>query len=524
MPYASPFQGTTAQHGRREGGHSSLSGNHPADASSAYFHNASGERISTDVYMYNAIKRAHPDVHVIDSNAFNANIPTYVFATGDGSVEVLDSGINIQESAFEDLTKEQKHAFATSINHIEYIPPVRRLDGGNGILGIDVVFGKFLVRWGGMEFLIYISDGRDGTAPYTVKRQYIVTSDPSAALSLLKTAGAWANTLHGEIWVFDQGFWQKDAGLWNSIQKSNWEDIILPADLKEDLLENVQRFYNSRDTYRQLHVAWKRGMIFYGPPGNGKTVSIKATMKTLYDREIPVPTLYVKSLVSFAGSQYSINAIFTKARREAPCYLVFEDLDSMITDQTRSFFLNAVDGLSENEGILMIGSTNHLEKLDPGIAKRPSRFDRKYLFPDPDLEQRIKYCRYWQKKLEDNKDVEFPDLLLRPIARKTDGFSFAYIQEAFVSTLLKLASNPDRSGGPEDRNVNTFSSDMDEEELVLIEQEDALTSERKSAAAVYDYRATGNEDDLDKYLLWREIKVQIANLRQELDRGVDQIV
>lgn len=54
----------------------------------------------------------------------------------------------------------------------------------------------------------------------------------------------------------------------------------------------------------------------------------------------------------------------------APCYLVLEDLDSIVSDNVRSYFLNEVDGLKSNDGIFMIGSTNHLEWLDPGISVR----------------------------------------------------------------------------------------------------------------------------------------------------------
>lgn len=60
--------------------------------------------------------------------------------------------------------------------------------------------------------------------------------------------------------------------------------------------------------------------------------------------------------------------VFSKAREFAPCYLVFEDLDTIITYDVRSYFLNEVDGLKSNDGIFMIGSTNHLDRLDPGIA------------------------------------------------------------------------------------------------------------------------------------------------------------
>ena len=82
-------------------------------------------------------------------------------------------------------------------------------------------------------------------------------------------------------------------------------------------------------------------------------------MKALLTRPKPVPTLVVKTLTQRSGPQMSVRQIFTKARQTAPCLLLFEDVDSLVTDQVRSYFFNEVDGLEDNEGILMIGSTNH---------------------------------------------------------------------------------------------------------------------------------------------------------------------
>lgn len=69
--------------------------------------------------------------------------------------------------------------------------------------------------------------------------------------------------------------------------------------------------------------------------------------------------------------------VFAKARLLAPCVLILEDLDNMITPFNRSFFLNQLDGITPNDGVLIIATTNYLEKLDPALSKRPSRFDRK---------------------------------------------------------------------------------------------------------------------------------------------------
>ena len=82
-------------------------------------------------------------------------------------------------------------------------------------------------------------------------------------------------------------------------------------------------------------------------------------MRTLSTRPTPVPTLYVKSLGY--DPEYGIRSVFQKARSTAPCLLLFEDLDSLISPQVRSYFLNEVDGLEDNDGILMLGSTNHCE-------------------------------------------------------------------------------------------------------------------------------------------------------------------
>ena len=104
----------------------------------------------------------------------------------------------------------------------------------------------------------------------------------------------------------------------------------------------------------------QRGIIFHGPPGNGKTISIKALMKTLSNRPQPVACLYVKSFTRY-DPEYGMSAVFKKARETAPCLLIFEDVDSLVTPSTRSYFLNEVDGLEKNDGVCMVGSTNYRE-------------------------------------------------------------------------------------------------------------------------------------------------------------------
>lgn len=222
------------------------------------------------------------------------------------------------------------------------------------------------------------------------------------------------------------------------------------------------------------------------------------------DTRLTVPTLYVRTLASYGGPEYSLRQIFNKARQEAPCYLVFEDLDSIVSDNVRSYFLNEVDGLTSNDGILMVGSTNHLDRLDPGIAKRPSRFDRKYFFPNPDFDQRVQYTQFWQGKLSDNKNIDFPDVLCKKIADITDKFSFAYMQEAFVATLLAIAVR----GG---NNPDTFALDAQR----FAGPEDPMTKVDKQARR--DRMRSDEGDELDKLELWVEMQKQVKILKDEMD-------
>jgi SpoVK/Ycf46/Vps4 family AAA+-type ATPase len=173
----------------------------------------------------------------------------------------------------------------------------------------------------------------------------------------------------------------------------------------------------------------------------------------------------------------------------APCLLIFEDLDSLVEEETRSYFLNEVDGLESNEGILMIGSTNHLDRLDAAITKRPSRFDRKYHFRLPDEAERAAYCRYWSQKFTGPIDtgagagagaggiaaeVDFVEDLCPLIAKMTEGFSFAYLKELFITSLLLLAhANADKN----DEN----DTEQDGEKPAPSHRETTVTPRKKSS-------------------------------------------
>jgi len=325
----------------------------------------------------------------------------------------------------------------TELDTILSFAPYSRRSGLGGALMQEVRYGGFNIAWKDVDLIFYAIEWPFSLG-YDIQYFILHQGPETVPLSFLASVGTWGAQLHEEVLVFNQGFWQKDHALWEEIQKSSWKDVILNEEFKVAIQNDITKFFDSEAVYKDLAVPWKRGLIFYGPAGNGKTISLRAAMKGTDN-----PVLYVRSLQSWGGEEFAIQQIFEMARRFSPCLLVFEDLDSSINDRNRSYFLNQVDGLDNNDGLLMIATTNHLERLDGAIKNRPSRFDRKYLFDDPDEHERRLYCSYWQDKLKSNDRAPFPDKLADEIAKMTDGFSFAYLKEAFVSTLIHMAGDSD---------------------------------------------------------------------------------
>ncbi|KAF8314781.1 P-loop containing nucleoside triphosphate hydrolase protein [Clavulina sp. PMI_390] len=320
----------------------------------------------------------------------------------------------------------------------DFRPPARRRDG-SGTLSQTVMFGGYHLKWEEHHFLLFVTEWREGSFIRRCKavlHPQVLGTDAEALInSLFVTIGNYENELHAEILMYNNGYWSKDRALWEEVQKANWTDVILDEQFKSAVQNDITNFYQSESVFKNLAIPWKRGLIFHGPPGNGKTISIKAIMKSS-----EVPALYVKSFENAFGPQRGIRDVFVRARAMAPCLLILEDLDSLVTDKVRSYFLNELDGFEANDGVLLIGTTNHLDRLDPGLSNRPSRFDRKFEFTDPSLGERTLYCQYWQKKLSSNESIVFPESLVGEIANCTNGFSFAYLKEAFVSALVGLAT------------------------------------------------------------------------------------
>jgi hypothetical protein len=290
------------------------------------------------------------------------------------------------------------------------------------------------VQWQGFELDVLLVMCNDGQ--FNMYHHWILADNEDIARGFLTAVCKWSTEVRGEVLVFDGGHWYKDEHLFRDIKNATFDNLVLKGSLKQDIRDDITQFFAARETYEECGVPWKRGILLVGPPGNGKTHAVKALINSINQ-----PCLYVKSFRSPHGGpdEGCISQVFDRARRSAPCVLVLEDLDSLVTPQNRSFFLNELDGFAANIGIVALATTNHPERLDPAILDRPSRFDRKYPFDLPEPAERHSYITLWNNTLKprlrlSNEGVE-------NISAQTNDFSFAYLKELFLSSMMRWISS-----------------------------------------------------------------------------------
>ncbi|HEX5603854.1 MAG TPA: ATP-binding protein [Pyrinomonadaceae bacterium] len=263
---------------------------------------------------------------------------------------------------------------------------------------------------------------------------WIVAEDRQIAEDFFSAVCEWSCEVRGEILVYHDAYFRKDKKLFQSIKSATFDNLILPDSLKQQIQNDFQQFFDSREVYERYNIPWKRGAIFIGPPGNGKTHTLKALIN-----QLGKPCLYIRSFkAEHSTEEENMGEVFKRARMTTPCVIVLEDLDSMIDNNNRAFFLNELDGFHSNTGMVVLATTNHPEKLDSSILDRPSRFDRKYYFQLPADAERRAYVDKWSRELQ--HEMRVTEKGAARLVSETQDFSFAYLKELLVASMIQWVS------------------------------------------------------------------------------------
>ena len=227
-----------------------------------------------------------------------------------------------------------------------------------------------------------------------------------------------------------------------------WSDIGGLEDVKKELQELVQYPVEHPEKFEKYGMSPSRGVLFYGPPGCGKTLMAKAVANECQANFISVkgPELLT---MWFGESEANVREVFEKARAAAPCVLFFDELDSIAQargnsmgdasgagDRVMNQLLTEMDGIGAKKNVFIIGATNRPDIIDPALM-RPGRLDQLIYIPMPDLESRLSVLKATLKNSPVSKDVD-----LRYLAEKTDKFTGADLTE-ICQRAAKLAIRDD---------------------------------------------------------------------------------
>ena len=166
----------------------------------------------------------------------------------------------------------------------------------------------------------------------------------------------------------------------------------------------------------------------------------------MYAKALACRTKTTTILISaeMINQRFEVKSIFRLARRLSPCLVIIEDIDTAGTVSRRftdhpilGEYLQSMDGMEPNDGVVVVATTNHAENIDPAISDRPGRFDRIIQVPLPDKSQRKQIIENLLKIIPAEK---IPNKTLQSIASRSSGLSGAWIKELVQTAFIETVS------------------------------------------------------------------------------------
>jgi len=234
-----------------------------------------------------------------------------------------------------------------------------------------------------------------------------------------------------------------------------WEDIADLSEAKRAIEESIIFPVKRSDLFP---LGWPRGILFFGPPGCGKTL-LAAAVATEIDA-----TFYCVDAASIMSkwlgeSEKNVAQLFENARRASmngkPAIIFIDEIDSLVgvrsgevggEVRTRNQFLKEMDSVidkSRSYHTYVIGATNKPWALDEPFRRR---FQKRIYVPLPDLNARLEMFKIYSRNLRFDSDIDFEEL-----AKITEGFTGSDIRDMFQATQIKVVRELFENGDPNDR-------------------------------------------------------------------------
>jgi transitional endoplasmic reticulum ATPase len=274
---------------------------------------------------------------------------------------------------------------------------------------------------------------------------------------------------------------------------------------QRDLKELVQYPVEHPEKFEKFGMSPSKGVLFYGPPGCGKTLMAKAVANECQANFISVkgPELLT---MWFGESEANVRDVFEKARQAAPCVLFFDELDSIAqqrggsqgdgggaADRVMNQLLTEMDGVGAKKNVFIVGATNRPDIIDTALM-RPGRLDQLIYIPMPDFESRLGILRATLRKSPVSKDVD-----LSYLASQTDKFTGADLTEICQSACKMAIREEIERDIERGRLREEAGEDMEDEDEDELEDTMPEILPRHFEAAVRNARRSVSDRDLAQY-------------------------
>lgn len=228
--------------------------------------------------------------------------------------------------------------------------------------------------------------------------------------------------------------------------------VRFPQTNSDVVLEEIQKFWTKGAVFSEYKLAYRRGIILWGPPGSGKSSLIQLIMQDVVERD---------GIVIKFCHPHTFNEgmrIFREIEPETPVVVLMEDIDSILKSYDESEVLNILDGVNQIHKALFLATTNFPEDLGPRIINRPSRFDKRFMIGHPDEESRRIYFKY----IIGEQKIKSLGIDLERWVRDTDKFSIAHLKELFTAVVILGNDYADAVRTLKSMRLDRISSENDE--------------------------------------------------------------
>ncbi|TMG47433.1 MAG: 26S protease regulatory subunit [Chloroflexi bacterium] len=317
---------------------------------------------------------------------------------------------------------------------------------GDRVLPV-VQFGLYLMKADGVPLVAFVSGPNENMGPTRARaRVEVMAAERANAQRFLaditKLMGE-RNVYRGKIVSLGPqqfGFGPQTIITFHRLPAVARDDVILPSGILERIDRHAIAFSEHAERLIAAGRPIKRGLLLYGSPGTGKTLTVMYLAGRMKGRTV---------LLTTGRGLGFIGAVAQMARVLAPSMVVVEDVDLIAQErgmpgmQTQPMLfelLNEMDGLRDDVDVLFVLTTNRPDILEPALAARPGRVDLAVPLPLPDADARRRLFALYGRGLR----LEVADLD-RFIAR-TEGASPAYIKELLRNATVFGAIDGDGAG------------------------------------------------------------------------------